>query len=133
MSLNIGHLRGVSDRSFSIFLVSFRDTTWTTGAAQCLAQGVAGDEHGVRRIHQRMSSTMGQVSCRHTSFIASGSVSVTSLSCLLCFLFLFHSYPPFLVSPHGDIHEDRREQSVFFGVWRHTFLFAMIGWPGQSV
>jgi hypothetical protein len=30
MSLSVGHLCGVSDRSFSIFLVGFQETTWIT-------------------------------------------------------------------------------------------------------
>jgi hypothetical protein len=55
MSLDVGHLHGVPDRSFSIFLVSFRDAmraAWITDTIQSLAQGVAGDEHGVGGIHQ---------------------------------------------------------------------------------
>jgi hypothetical protein len=62
MSLDVGHLHEVSDRSFGSVLLGFQDAdkaAWITDTAQRLARGVAGDEHVVRNIHQRMRSTIG--------------------------------------------------------------------------
>ena len=105
-------------------------TAWIKDTIQRLAQGVAGNEHGVERIHQTMRGRqleVDQVVCWHTFpgavlELASLPVSTTRLGYLSYFHFLCFAYSTFAVSPYDA---NRREQSVFFGVWRYAVLFAL--------
>lgn len=100
-------------------------TAWIKDTIQRLAQGVAGNEHGVKRIHQTMRGRqleVDQVVCWHTFpgaailELASLPVSTTRLSYLSYFLFLCFAYSLFSLCRHTTVYTTRTDASRVYSL-----------------
>ena len=109
-------------------------TAWIKDTIQGLAQGVAGNEHGVECIHQTMRGRqleVDQVVCWHTFLgaileLASLPVLTTMLSYLGHFLFLCFAYSLLSLCRHTTIYTTRTDAnrvcSLEFGGIRFCFV-----------